>query len=78
MSLSSSWLHEIGAHEAIALADERAIQVADLGVENKRLRAALRAGANQIEKIAFAITPPNDHTPQLITLANGMRQCAYA
>ena len=53
-----------GSVEAMRLAIE----------EIERLRPALLTGAEQVEKLAFSMRPPNPYTPQFVMLANGLRR----
>lgn len=52
--------------------DACAKMVADIDT----LKAMLKASADKIEAIAFAIPAPNPHTPELVMLANLMRDGA--
>jgi chromosome segregation ATPase len=45
----------------------------ELRAEIKRLQVTLSQVADRLEKLAFAIPPPNEWTPVLVQLANAMR-----
>lgn len=57
------------SHFYVAKCSEDAIAEID------RLRALVKALADQVEKAAFDMPPPNPHTPVFAALANAARAC---
>jgi hypothetical protein len=45
----------------------------ECSAEIRRLQEVIKAYADQVERLAFRMPPPNPYTPDFVMLANGMR-----
>ena len=48
--------------------------VRQLEAELENARAALKIAANQVKTLAFKMPPPNEYTPQFVSISMAMEQ----